>query len=141
MIQDLISQLRKTGCPVAADPFSVWRDDDQLPFSNLQSTPLLIRQQQSDNDPQLYTATYDLFLHSAANVDNAAMNALRIKAEALIDWINDNWIDTTTDTIGFDIVSGLSGPFKDGQGRWIFSFVVRQQLDPKLPSLWGECNT
>ena len=139
MIQDLISQLRKTGCPVAADSFSVWRDDDQLPFSNLQSMPLLIRQQPSDNDPQLYTATYDLFLHSAANVDNAAMNTLRIKAEALIDWINDNWIDTATDSIGFDIQSGWSGPFKDGRGRWIFSFVVRQQLDPKLPSLWGEC--
>jgi hypothetical protein len=87
----------------------------------------------------LYTATYDIYLHSAAGLDNAAMNDLRIKTENTIDWLGENFRKAGTDTTGFDIPSGLSGPFKDGQSRWVFSFVIRQQFDPKTPSLWGEC--
>lgn len=121
MILEFIEYLRKSP---EAGAISIWRDDDELPFSDLSSTPVLIRQSSSQVDRDISVYIYDVWLFSPANATNSDAGQVENRANILQDWLTMSR-DYTGRIYGVSVINGVSGPFKDGQNRWSFSINVQ----------------
>lgn len=122
MITELIQHLQKS--PEAGTPVSIWHDDDIAPFNVLTSTPILIRQQGGRQDRHIGAVNFDLWLFSAANGTPQQSGSTKARADALQAWLVHNR-DYTGNMYGVDVTGSVSGPIKDGQGRWAYSISIQ----------------
>lgn len=122
MITEFIQHLQKS--PEAGTAISIWRDDDLAPFNVLSSTPILLREQPSRQDRNIGAANYDLWLFSQANGTPQQSGAINTRIKALQDWLLTSR-DYTGKMYAVDILGGVSGPIKDGQGRWAYSLSIQ----------------
>jgi hypothetical protein len=120
MINEIFAWLATS--PSGSRPMAFQRDDDKAPFSNTSSTPLLVRQQTGPADKDLTRRTFDLWLFTAANPANSDIGNLFAEAKALEEWIIAN--HRTGRIYAIDVVSGASGPYRDGQQRQSISMSI-----------------
>lgn len=132
MITELITHLQQS--PEAGTPVAIWRDDERPPFSDLSSTPLLIREQTGSLDRHISAQQYDLFLYSEGNGTNAQMGAINSRIRALELWLVNNR-QYTGGMYGIEITGSVSGPYKDGQNRWYYSISIQVRRNPNNTSV------
>ena len=132
MITELIQLIQLS--PEAGTPISDWRNDDKLPFSDLSTTPLLIREQPGNRDRHISAKQYDIYLFSEGQGTRPQAGQIASRLRALESWLA-NTRQYVGGIYGIEVTGSVAGPYKDGQERWSYSLSIQVRRNPNNTSV------
>lgn len=113
MMFEIFNHLQSS--PIGSRVMTYMRDDDKEPFSDSESSPVVIRQNSAPADRDVTQGSFDLWIFTKRKPSFSEINALLQEGNMLVNWLLVNY---EFGRIGNIVVnSGVGGPFRDSQDR------------------------